>query len=587
MPTVTTLSGKTVVVDMLVRDFESFRSAILDEGGLADSVTPNWTDRASTDVGVVLVEDSAFMADNLSYMINRSANEALWPSLTQRRSCIEQSALLGYSLSAAVSAQAELTIVTNDSGTLLANQQISTDTSDGSEAKIFELSEDFVASTAGTYTGIIALHGTTKEEVFSSDGSPALSLTLGNKNLALNSAGQSSINVEVQEGVLLQSYSEVSNYQNSEETDRHFVVSIDEEDVITITFGNGIKGFRPPSGTNNIFVSFRVGGGEVGNEVGPNTITEVSNAPIWIASVTNPEIPTGGSPKETIEEAKVNAPASLVAMDRCLTHADYEAVAQRIPGVARAKAYRGSNAPLDEHVVIASKGLNPVPTGTWDPFTEVGTGLLGSVGTYLSARKCVPTTLYVEAVDLVPAWLTIEVYLLPTVRRRTAKKAIENALNTNFQVQNFLMGVQMAESNITSVVEDTVGVDYLNILRFQRQPYGKKVQGAENLDLTIDDIQVNALTAKDEWIIEFTSATEFAVKGMASGVQPSGIIGTSYAITNGSLKFRVNEGSVPPALGSRYEIITGPYVGNMDPTDFEACYLKSSQFFMTLKGGRE
>jgi hypothetical protein len=199
----------------------------------------------------------------------------------------------------------------------------------------------------------------------------------------------------------------------------------------------------------------------------------------------------------------------------------------------------------------------------------------------------VPTTLYVEAVDLVPAWLTIEVYLLPTVRRRTAKKAIENALNTNFQVQNFLMGVQMAESNITSVVEDTVGVDYLNILRFQRQPYGKKVQGAENLDLTIDDIQVNALTAKDEWIIEFTSATEFAVKGMASGVQPSGIIGTSYAITNGSLKFRVNEGSVPPALGSRYEIITGPYVGNMDPTDFEACYLKSSQFFMTLKGGRE
>jgi hypothetical protein len=200
MPSIVTLSDGLVAVDLSTRDFEGFRSDVLDEGGLADLYTPNWTDRSELDLGVALTEVFAFFADNLAYYQDRCANEALFPSAVQRRSVLEHCQALGYTPQARVSATVGVTIVTNDSGTVLSKTQVRTPAYQGDTPKTFEFESDFVSTGAGTYTGVILYHGRTVEEVLgSSDGSPAQEFELGSTPLTNISDGSSGLRLWVNE----------------------------------------------------------------------------------------------------------------------------------------------------------------------------------------------------------------------------------------------------------------------------------------------------------------------------------------------------------------------------------------------------
>lgn len=80
-------------VDYTSRDY----SAILaDMQALIPNFTPNWTNRDPSDFGMVLVELFAYMGDIMSYYIDRSANEAMIGTASQRQSLLDIASLLGY-----------------------------------------------------------------------------------------------------------------------------------------------------------------------------------------------------------------------------------------------------------------------------------------------------------------------------------------------------------------------------------------------------------------------------------------------------------------------------------------------------------
>jgi len=583
-PTITTLSGDVVAVDLGTRDFEGFRADALE---LADVVAPDWTDRSESDVGVTLVESQAFMSDNLSFYQDRCANECLWPSITQRRSIIQQSKQIGYELSPNVSAQVELTVVANAAGTVPAGTQIDVDTSDGSDPATFELENDFVAAGAGTTTGVIALHGTTiSETIGSSDGTAAQKFSLSSTPLATKPSGSSSLEVYVAEGGPPILWAEVDNFLQSGATDTHYRIEIDETDLVTVIFGDGVNGKIPGSGTNNVTATYRVGGGRSGNRVGPNRLTKLNGNYPFVDSVTNPEQPSGGRDKESIDEAKGQGPATLKAMDRGVNHLDYAALAKEVSGVAQANAYNGRGA-YEEVVVIAASGSNPVPTGSWNPWTESGTGLLGAVGDYLNERKTTPVILLIRACEVFEFYLDITVYLFDSIRRSAAQRAIEDAIEEAFDVEALLLGQQIPLSKLSDVVEDVAGVDYVDTNRFQRQPYARLYTEASVSDLTFASITVGAATVRDRWRIRFTSATQFVVDGVdSSGLQSgTGVIGTPYTTDDGGLEFTATAGITPPSVDDTWEIMAGPHVGNMDPDGDELGKLYGNTYLMTLMGG--
>jgi len=585
MPVVTTLAGNLVTVDLETRDFEGYVSDVIDSGGLADTYTPDWSDRSELDLGVALVEAFAFMADNLSYYQDRCANEALFPSVVQRRSMIEHCKLIGYELDPPTSAGVELTFVTSGAGTVPERTKVQVDTSDGSESATFELAADFVSTGAGTTTGVTAYEGNSVSEVLgSSDGSADQQYELSSTPLALNPDGTSSLEVTITAGMIDTVWAEVDNFLESGPTDEHFRTEIDENDVVTVIFGDGVNGAVPASGTNNISAVYRVGGGHEGNQVAINKLTKLIGSYSFVTSVTNPAKPTGGADRETVAQAKVNAPLSLKALNRAVTHDDYKALALEVPGVLHAYAYRPTGS-FEEHVVIATGGSNPVPTGTWDPYTAIGTGLIGAVGAYLEERKTTPTILYIDPVRMIEIELVMNVYLFSNVRREVALRVIEDAVLELFEAENQVLGQQVPLSAVHAVVEGLQGVDYPDVVQMQRIPNPYHFPLGSSTDLSFGSFSMNSNTIQDTYMIYMTSPTTFDVVGDASGNVGSGTVGTTFTEANSRFSFLATAGVTPATTIDKYRFKTGEYVDNADPEFDEMIKLKDDGFQLTVIGG--
>jgi hypothetical protein len=586
MPVVTTLAGSTVTVDLETRDFEGYRSAILDSGGLADTFTPDWADRSELDLGVAMTEGFSFMGDIISYYQDRCANEALFPAAVKRKSVIDHCKLLGYELSAAVSAEALLTFVTSGAGTVPEGTQIKVDTSDGSDPATFELAADFVATGSGTTTGVSAYEGVSTTEILgSSDGSVDQSYSLSNSPLALNPNGSSSLVVQVTAGGSPVTWTEVDNFLASAATDEHFRTVIDENDEVTVIFGDGVNGKIPASGTNNISATYRVGGGHEGNQIAINKLTKLVGSYSFVSSVTNPAAPSGGIDRESIEIAKKAAPLSLKALDRAVNHDDYKVLALKVPGVLHATAYRG-NGPLEERIVIAASGTNPVPAGSWNPYTETGSGLIGAVGDYVNARKTTPVILQVHPIRLVEVLLTMQVYLLKKTKRDLALRIIEDDVLALFKTDNQTLGQQMPMSGVSEVVEIISGVDYVDLIRMQRVPvpYGSDYNSAT--DISFGSFIVGPTTVVDNYTIEMLSATTFEVHGEATGAQGSGTVGSQFTASDGYFSFTATAGVTPATAIDKFYFQTGEYLGNIDPQFIELVKLQGNSFQLTVTGGK-
>ncbi len=586
MPVVTTLSGGLIAVDLETRDFEGFRSDVLDSGGLADLYTPDWSDRSELDLGVALTEALCFLADNLSYHQDRCANEALFPSAVQRRSVIEHCKLLGYELAPATSAWVALTIVTSGAVTIPAGTSVSVDTSDGSDPATFELAAEFDVAIAGTTTGITAYEGVsvTDEEVGTGTGAADQSYELGSAGLTMNPDGTSSMVVTVTTvGPVETQWTEVDNFLASTPTDNHYRLEIDEYDAVTVIFGDGVNGAIVSSG-GAITVTYRLGGGHLGNQVAIGKLTKLSGGYSPVTSVTNPAAPTGGIDRETIARAKIMAPLSLKANDRAVTHEDYKVSALKVSGVLHAHAYRGAGA-YEERVVIAGGGTNPVPRGTWDPFTEVATDLIGAVGTALEAKKTTPVILYIDPVRVIEVVLVMSVYLYSNTRRKDALRLVEDAVVTAFDPINQTLGQQMPLSRVNQVVELVSGVDYVDIVQMQRIPNPKKSLGGSTTDMTFDDWIVNSKTVDDTYLLKMLTTTTFEVIGQASGHQGYGTVGTQFTSTSDTFSVTLNAGAIPASNTDKWTIKTGRYIGNVDPEFDEMASLRQGSFQLTVNGG--
>jgi hypothetical protein len=82
-----------VPIDYLAKDFASFRQALSEFSTLR---YPAWVERSEADLGVVLMEALAALADELSYYQDRVAAESTLQTATQRLSAVRHARLVDY-----------------------------------------------------------------------------------------------------------------------------------------------------------------------------------------------------------------------------------------------------------------------------------------------------------------------------------------------------------------------------------------------------------------------------------------------------------------------------------------------------------
>jgi len=417
------------MADYTDRDYAAL---MVREQALAQQQFPAWTDYNEANFGNQLLQAFAFIGDILSYYQDNQAGESRITTAQQRRNMIGLLKLIQYEMSGATAAQHTVTFsiasalgedIIIPAGTIVKTRE-STPT-------------EFQLLAAVTITaGNTSVNGTAEhsqfwdDETWQVDGSTGQVIKLGrtpflDDSLAVANGGY--VQVDAMD------YSEVSNFLDSISTDKHYTVTVDENDRAYIRFGDGVNGVAP-SGT--LTVKYKTGGGVAGNVEAAaikdisGTLTTVGGTPVSVAVTNAAGASILGTDRESIETARTAGPASLRALERTVSRTDFEDNARLVTGVGRALAITKNEAPL----VLSLENTTYVyivPTGGGTP----SAGLKTNVDTMYSTTRPVMVTHVVDVKD--PTYATINivcwVYLTSGAVAATVKAAIVASLTTFFE----------------------------------------------------------------------------------------------------------------------------------------------------------
>ncbi|WP_431819303.1 putative baseplate assembly protein [Burkholderia sp. F1] len=254
---------------------------------------------------------------------------------------------------------------------------------------------------------------------------------------------------------------EVDNLSDANALQRCYVTGEEDSGVTTVTFGNGAHGARLPTGTANVKVRYRYGLGRAGN-VDPWSISQLATHPLGAQGVINPLPATGGADADRIDQARENAPAAVMALDRLVSVRDYADFARAFAGIGKASAVKLSDGTRERvHVTIA--GTDDIPI---DATSDLYANLLASL------RQCgdphLPVALGVRRVRLLV--ISAGVALDPDYAWERVAPALRDALLALFSFDARALGQAAYLSEAIAAAQRVPGVAWLNVTCFDSVP---------------------------------------------------------------------------------------------------------------------
>lgn len=556
-------------IDYTSRDFPSIKADLIRS---IPFYTPEWTDFNESDLGIVLLDLIAHSADVLHFYLDRNANEAFLPTALTRRSVINQLKLIDYRMRSAVPASVDLVFnIPPLPGNLLIAKgtkvQSASDTTDG--PVFFETVEDLTIL-AGQIEGTVgAVEGQAKEELLpQSDGRPDQRILL-----AGNPIIDGTIELIVDEGAGAETWVEVQSFIDAREDSKVFVIIRDENEVVTLLLGDNVQGKIPVAGSD-MMARYRLGGGVRGN-VGAETIVSVVTPITFLSSpvaveVNNPLSASGGEERETIEEAKINGPRSLRALNRAVTAEDFAALAESFPGVAKAKVVTAPQPQPDIQLgCCCLVSIIVAPEGGGIPSSVLKADLLA----FLEERKMIGTCIQILDPNYVKVDITGTVFVAGnfdvTATAADLAARVDAFFNLTGEFVDF--GQQIFLSDIYRMVDETPGVDHADLTKMTRKPEAVLELWRPEDGATFGPIEPLKESLDEEWTVIFTTDTTFSLRdgaGVVLGTFPVGLAVPSAA-TGGRVSFTLSAGSIPMCPADRSVFRTSPLVGNVPIDEIE------------------
>src|SRR5438445_13679745 len=250
---------------------------------------------------------------------------------------------------------------------------------------------------------------------------------------------------------------EVENFFDSQPNARHYICDPIKGEV---SFGDGRKGWVPPTGRDSIKCEYRLGGGVAGN-VGSNTLTVLKQSVAFVQGVTNPFPAQGGADPETIEEAKRRGTFAIKNRDRAITAEDYESLALAASRrVARARCVQASDGSISLLLVPKAE------RGNGDARAVPSRDLIDRVAAYIDKRRLITARVNAGKPKLMPVslGLTISLKAAPTAARVKADvkekvKTLLNPLHGGPKRDGWPFGRAVGKADLYPVEEGVDGVD--------------------------------------------------------------------------------------------------------------------------------
>ena len=247
---------------------------------------------------------------------------------------------------------------------------------------------------------------------------------------------QGSLILEVNEvDNIYEVWTQVDDFFGSSPNDPHYAL---DRTSGQIRFGDGVNGRIPVANVNNagsnvVARQYRFGGGSAGNvAAGAINTLLTSIAGIDENGITNLQAAFAGREEETLDQAKLRAPASIKSKCRAVTSEDFESLAMQAANIRRAKALPLFHPSFSADVKVPGVVTVIVVPDSDSPNPIPSEGTLRTVCAYLNARRLLTTELYVIKPTYQKVEVQVEVIANDNADLAEVHVGIENALLNYF-----------------------------------------------------------------------------------------------------------------------------------------------------------
>lgn len=231
--------------------------------------------------------------------------------------------------------------------------------------------------------------------------------------------------------------------------DQHYMVRLADDGKSTITFGDGVHGARLPTGSENVTAVYRSGIGPDG-EVAAGSLTLIKTRPYGIRGAVNPLAATGAEAPERLDQARMNAPLTVLTFDRIVSLRDFEDYARAFPGIGKAQAiavWSGSEHMV--HLTVATASGASIETAA-----DVRKNLAESIGAARDPASPIRIEGFLERRFRVKAGLAIDSrFAFPTVA-----EAVTAALRETFAFAHRSFGQSVTAAEVVTAIHAVAGV---------------------------------------------------------------------------------------------------------------------------------
>jgi len=269
------------------------------------------------------------------------------------------------------------------------------------------------------------------------------------------SGAQSTLEVRVNDVL----WHEVRSFFDHGAEERIYVTRLDDNGNTTVIFGDGKTGARLPTGQDNVRAKYRKGIG-LGGIIKKDQLTQLATRPFGVKGATNPTPATGAADRERLDDARRNAPLTVLTLDRIVSLKDYEDFARAFSGIDKALAtwtWFGEK----RGVFVTVAGSNGAEV---EEDTQLYRNLVDAMRKAGDPNALLQLKSYQPRLFRFAASLTID----PELVADKVVAAVEQKLRTSFSFAARDFGQPVHLSQLVGLVQNVHGVISVNTTEFHR-----------------------------------------------------------------------------------------------------------------------
>jgi hypothetical protein len=325
-----------------------------------------------------------------------------------------------------------------------------------------------------------ATHGETKNDVLGSgDASQAFqTFTLKNSPLTYVSAptpNGAETTLEVRVNDIL--WKEADSLYGLDPRQRAYVTHIDDDGKVTIEFGDGANGARLPSGDENVTAVYRTGTGAAGM-LKPGQLSLLMNRILGVQKVTNPLAPIGAADPESREQARQNAPFTVLTLGRIVSQQDFQDFARAFAGIGKAQAswlWDGQDHILHLTVASSTPVSSAVPSAATTPVdfrVDPKSDLYKNLTKGINLARDGVQRVQIDTYNPLLFRLRLRILVDPAYLPEKVSAAVDSALGSAYAFTQRNFGQSVTRSELLALVQGIEGVQaaFLDKLFLSGQP---------------------------------------------------------------------------------------------------------------------